>query len=60
MLDNMDRALEHLENTIIVLETMKFGKGFSRTEVEALDSAVVYLDGLKEIYMEIQKKKAEA
>ena len=52
-----DKALESLENTIMVLETMAFGKGFCRTEVEALKSAIIYLNGVKDMYVEIQERK---
>ena len=51
-----DKALEHLENTIIVLETMVFGKGFCRTENEALESAIKYLKGVKDLYTDIKEK----
>lgn len=54
-----DKALEHLENTIIVLETMKFGNslGLCRTEKEALEDAVFYLNEIKDIYIQIQERK---
>lgn len=54
-----DAALEHLENTIIVLDTMKFGNslGLCRTEKEALEDAVFYLNEIKDIYIQIQERK---
>lgn len=54
-----DTALEHLENTIMVLKTMNFGNSFGlcRTEKEALESAIIYLDRIKDIYLEIQERK---
>lgn len=52
-----DKALEHLENTIIVLDTMISISGLCRTEKEALEDAVLYLNEIKEMYIEIKKKK---
>ena len=48
--------LEKLENTIIVLESMVFGKSFCRTENEALENAIEYLEGLKDIYIWIKER----
>ena len=47
--------LEKLENNIMILETMVFGKGFSRTENEALENSIKYLKELKSIYIWIVK-----
>ena len=49
--------LEKLENTILVLESMVFGKSFCRTENEALEDAIKYLKGLEEIYIWIKEKE---
>ena len=45
------KELEQLENTIIVLETMVFGKGFSKTEIEALNYSIKSLKEIKDLYM---------
>ena len=50
-----DMTLERLENTIIVLKTMIFGKGFCKTEIEALKNAIEYLDRVKDVYIEYKK-----
>lgn len=42
--------IEKLDNTIMVLETMVFGKGFSRTEIESLNNAMQYLKDVKSLY----------
>ena len=49
--------LEKLENTILVLESLVFGKSFCRTENEALEDAIKYLKGLEEIYIWIKEKE---
>ena len=49
--------LEKLENTIIVLESMAFGKSFCRTENEALEDAIKYLKGLEDIYIWIKERE---
>ena len=52
---NEDKTLDNLENTIIVLETMVFGKGFCRTEILALQYAIEYLTKLKDYYIKNKK-----
>ena len=42
------KELERLENIIMVLETMTIGKGFSRTELESLYSAIYFLKAFKD------------
>ena len=45
--------LERLEKTIMVLETMAFVTGLCRTEKEALADAITYLEGLKNLYIDM-------
>ena len=45
--------LERLRDTIMVLKTMRFGKGFSRTENEAIENSIKYLENLERFYLEI-------
>lgn len=46
-----DEGLECLENTIMVLETMKVGSGFCRTEIEALNTAIEIINFVKDFYV---------
>ena len=46
----MDLKKQELDNTIMVLNTIKLEKGICSTERIALDNATMYLEQIKELY----------
>ena len=52
----MSRQEQEVDDTIMVLNTIKLEKGICSTERTALDNAIVYLEQIKELYNWICKE----